>query len=712
MANFIQGANACNPKFFMEYLAKTYNLNGRTVKGRDVLSHCQIVGMIARSLVDQMDAKFRSFFPEGSDLLAAIHDNGKLSPTFQEKINRALEGYERNSGQGLASCNPDHEKQWGGHAGTGKLTLEYYIEEKEEELDNPRNYKYLPDIVGAHHGGNTKSQNMACDKVLGGQEWNDKRIELIEYLKEFFKTELPVIKDELQARIAAGLTVVSDWIGSGSIFDDPGDTQWESKIPNALNKAGFKPVRVKGNLSFKDIFGFEARPAQESLINACAKPGVYVLEAPMGSGKTEAALYCAYKMLAGGYARGIYFALPTQITSNKIYDRFKPFIEKISMEPETVRLLHSNAMLYEFGAEAAPGGSWFNGSKRGLLAPFAVGTIDQALMSAMNVRHSSVRAFGLFGKVVILDEVHTYDAYTGTILDKLVKDLAGLGCTVIILSATLTKNRRKEITGFEGSDISYPLITAIADSELSEYPCARPKDRQVIIEQRSFAEAAKIAANAAAQGQQVLWIENTVGEAQEAFKTLAAAGEFECGLLHSRFMKCDRSAIEDKWVKLYGPDNPERYSSGRILVGTQVLEQSLDIDADLLITRMAPADFILQRIGRLWRHDIKRHKNAETRCIIMPVENMEKDSGLVYSPYVLERTAEVLAEYKNILVPGMIRQVIEKTYEERGIESEQMMEYKKKLEEKKSALRRFALQSFSKISYPYRIPPQERDIPS
>ncbi len=184
----------------------------------------------------------------------------------------------------------------------------------------------------------------------------------------------------------------------------------------------------------------------------------------MGMGKTEAALYAAYQMLVQEKATGIYFALPTQLTSNKIYDRFNSFLHQIvsTETPQHALLLHSGAWLMdtEMGEEGSPGGAWFNHRKRGLLAPFAVGTIDQALMAVMNVKHGFVRAYGLAGKVVILDEVHTYDLYTGTILNALVEFLRQIDCTVIILSATLSQTRRDALLQQSTTSEAYPLITA------------------------------------------------------------------------------------------------------------------------------------------------------------------------------------------------------------------------------------------------------------
>lgn len=412
-------------------------------------------------------------------------------------------------------------------------------------------------------------------------------------------------------------------------------------------------------MEFNDVFGFSPREAQSKLITACDKPGVYVLEAPMGLGKTEAALYCGYKMLESGNATGIYFALPTQLTSNKIYERFNQFLTTILDEHCPHRkalLLHGNAWLEEteMGEEGTPGYSWFNTSKRGLLAPFAVGTLDQALMAAMNVRHGFVRAFGLAGKVVILDEIHSYDAYTSVILDELISLLVELQCTVIILSATLSKERRRALLATDISCQDYPLITAL-NGDVKEIAVSPPPERTVQISLiDEGATALEEALRRAENGQQVLWIENTVKDAQERYFDLAARCQeigIPCGLLHSRFTPEDRANNEGKWVTTLGKDGwGKRQQQGSVIVGTQVLEQSLDIDADFLISRFAPTDMTLQRLGRLWRHsETPRVSSAQCEAWLLspsletaissPRANLGA-SAAVYSEYVLCRSLE------------------------------------------------------------------------
>jgi CRISPR-associated endonuclease/helicase Cas3 len=316
-----------------------------------------------------------------------------------------------------------------------------------------------------------------------------------------------------------------------------------------MDNAGFVSTALKQDLGFADIFDFSPRDVQQCFIEQVTQPGVYVLEAPMGVGKTEAALYAAYRMLASGQATGLYFALPTQLTSDKIHERVEKFLKQI-LESDSAHqqplLLHGNAWLKaELGKEGNPGGSWFQASKRGILAPFAVGTIDQALMAVMNVKHGFVRTFGLVGKVVILDEVHSYDSYTGTILDELVKALRQLHCTVIILSATLTEQKRSTLLNSPSTNKDYPLISAAPNNgDVTEQSVLKINDAvvgvQIIQDEGSAIDEAL---QRAEQGQQVLWVENTVADAQRIYGLLArveCSPKVEYGLLHSRFLKTDR----------------------------------------------------------------------------------------------------------------------------------------------------------------------------
>lgn len=686
--------------------AKTFETANGTMLGRSVFNHCQIVGEVARELLCRQPLNLREMlFPADAHFAAAAHDIGKVSPTFVEKLRRACDP-DLCTLQPLAGIEPKLESSWGGHAGVSQLTA--------RALNAP---EFVPEILGQHHGYAPPVAGLrASDEHFGGTAWQAERVKLVDALKQALQADWPQVSGMPQARVLAGLTSVADWIGSGQYFENPADP-WQENIGKVLDAAGFVPPDYKAGLGFVDVFDFPPRQAQTALIELVEKPGVYVLEAPMGLGKTEAALFAAYRMLSAGQASGIYFALPTQLTSNKIFERFNDFLKRILADDCKHRslLLHANAwQITDMGEEGRPGGAWFNQSKRGLLAPFAVGTIDQALMAAMNVKHGFVRAFGLAGKVVILDEVHTYDAYTGTLLDALVELLRALHCTVIILSATLNQERLSQLIGSELTASGYPLITACPNGlPVAEVALPAGGSESVAVklldnEQLAIEEALV----RAEQGQQVLWIENTVAEAQQRYLDLAARGHelgVVCGLLHSRFTADDRQAIEDHWVNQFGkPGWQQRVQHGRILVGTQVLEQSLDIDADFMVSRFAPTDMLLQRMGRLWRHaDTPRAAGARRECWMLAPE-LDKaiqqplaafgNSAHVYSPYVLCRSLQVWQALCSLQLPDDIRPLIESTYASRN-ETEPMSRWLHELEQGTSRRKgRNALRQLARVT--------------
>ena len=333
-------------------------------------------------------------------------------------------------------------------------------------------------------------------------------------------------------------------------------------------------------------------------------------------------MYLFFHLLLSGKAKGIYFALPSQATSNRIHLRMNDFLRRIAPEAETSRLIHGNSWLMEddFGFcpsptdakakaadDARTGRDWFASTKRALLAPFGVGTVDQALLGVVAAKHFFVRHFALAGKIVILDEVHSYDLYTGTLIDKLISTLEALGCTVIVLSATLTGKRLGQIVPLPGDasedKLPYPLITGRKKGQtFNPVPAAAPKPQTVKVDFISEKSAAEEAIALARKGGAVLWICNTVDAAQKQYKALTeeTGKAFPVGLLHSRFSFRRREKLESEWMERFGKTGQKR--RGSILVSTQVAEQSVDLDADLMITELAPTDMILQRLGRLWRH--------------------------------------------------------------------------------------------------------------
>ncbi|MGH9486101.1 MAG: CRISPR-associated endonuclease Cas3'' [Terriglobales bacterium] len=341
---------------FPQCVAKTYARDGGAiVPGRHVPNHCRIVGEVARALLKRWPtALAASLFPPGSALAAACHDIGKVSPTFQEKLRRActadIEDWP------ILPVNPALEKMWGGHAGVSQLAA--------RAVGAPR---YVPEILGEHHGFSPPvAGKRATDEAFGGAAWQAQRAALVEDLKSQLHVDWPQVESAAQARLLAGLTSVADWIGSGRFFENPTEP-WQDKIERAIDDAGFIAPVYRAGLCFANAFGFAPRAVQQTFIDTVTSPGVYVLEAPMGVGKTEAALFAAYHLLVAQRATGIYFALPTQLTSNKIHERFNAFLSTI-LAPDCRHrawLLHSKAWLIdtEMGEEGRPGGAWFNQAK-------------------------------------------------------------------------------------------------------------------------------------------------------------------------------------------------------------------------------------------------------------------------------------------------------------------------------------------------------------
>ncbi len=695
-------------KFTNDHLAKTIkNPDGSCIKGVDVFTHCKIVGLVARELIHRLpDWLRKKFFPKGSELVAAAHDIGKISPGFQEKIYYALNNQRLHLAASLAL-----DKHIGGHSAVSRAAVN-------------NQGRYIPEILGRHHGSSPLETGSPDDDKYGGPIWQGERENTLEKLKTVFSGKWPDVNSEIHADVLSGLTTIADWIGSGDVFSSiKPDEPVEQLIKKSLDDAGFINPIIRKKLKFEDIFPpYEPYPFQQVTISAVDGPGVYIIEAPMGLGKTEAALYSAYRVMEKKRATGIYFALPTQLTSDKIHERMNQFLNAIlddSCPRREALLLHGDAWIKKTsaGEEGEPGRSWFDYRKRGLLAPFAVGTIDQALMAVMNVRHGFVRTFGLAGKVVILDEIHTYDSYTGTIINFLVRSLKELHCTIIILSATLALNRRAELIGDRSDQggleyAPYPAVTVFPKKgDIETIPAVTEEFGSVKVDichgdDDAFNEALERAGN----GQQVLWLENTVEEAQIRYKLFgarAADWDLDCGLIHSRFLKADRAKNESKWVDIFGKSGIEqRNRKGRILVGTQVLEQSLDIDGDFMVSRICPSDMLLQRIGRLWRHrrnDEIRPPGAKREIWILAPElekaiNNEDEFGktaYVYAPYILCRTLELWRNLEMIRLPDQMRDVIEQTYSER-VEKCRMAQYKQSIEKNREKLERMARIGISK----------------
>ena len=685
-------------------IAKTEKMEGIVSAGMNVTQHCIAAGRVAEVLSKQFPYFFKiGMFPEGFKLIVSLHDIGKISPSFQFKIANALNTDQKNiliSSLGLE-----------GYSGRDSVDIPHGVisySALKEVLG-----KFIAYIEGAHHGWLQDDKYSPSAEIFGGAEWQVARLRFLEEMKGVWGSAVPVLSDSDYPLIQflLGLTIVSDWISSSISLSELYD---DSVFMHSVEKSGFRNHRYRSGLSFDEIFGFSIRSEQQAFIDSVKGPGVYILEAGTGSGKTEAALYAAYKLLSSGNAEGIYFALPTTLTSRHIQKRVDRFLN-IVLEDENFssKLVFGNSFLYNCAfSDSFPAPSWFDSRKRLILAPFGVGTIDQALMSVISVKHSAVRTFGLAGKVVILDEVHSYDNYTGLLIDELVKQLRSLGATVIILSATLQTSVRKNlICATEPAVVSdlYPSVTINCGNGIYEVPISGVPDKVIsIMHEINRNDAIDNAIDDAFDGKYVLWIENTVAEAQSVYRKIATRceGEVPVGLLHSRLLGSDRRKKESEYTALFGKESWKERQSGNgfILVGTQVLEQSLDIDADVLYTNIAPIDMIFQRIGRLWRHEHPDRKGRPVCHLIHPsIEEIQEDpdvlgpTGAVYSGYILYRTIKALDKCENIKIPSEIRYKLNEVYDETDENDIKINKLKSDLISKTKKLRNLAFRSLSKV---------------
>ena len=363
-------------------LAKTeISENGQKRAGMTVLQHCVSSGMVATCIAEKFPYLQRAgLFPDGYSLIAALHDVGKVSPAFQYKILSALDDEEeRMAISRLIGLDPSYHPRNGTPAHMAVSYSALY----------ERYGECVAHIEGIHHGGyENEPSESGMNEVDGGEAWQESRMLLADRLEETFGKNIPSLSYATgsQIKFLAGLTIVSDWLSSSITLDNEKGNASLDLIRHKVESAGFRRHEYVQGLSFEDIFSFSPRPEQLALIGAVERPGVYILEAGTGSGKTEAALYAAYRMLSSGFAEGVYFALPTAFTSKQIHKRLDAFLDRILVDGDRTgaKLVFSNSFLYSCVFEKGfTEPSWFDSRKRQILAPFAAGTIDQALMSVL-----------------------------------------------------------------------------------------------------------------------------------------------------------------------------------------------------------------------------------------------------------------------------------------------------------------------------------------
>lgn len=652
-------------------------------------------------------------------LIVACHDLGKASPGFQLKWPLLIER------TGLKQ--PRVADTSINHAFVSQLDLRRFL----ERLGWSANLaKLAADASGCHHGERASPivlRNLDGNKrALGAEDWSAARLELFDALIGVLRPGGVPARTTLSGpdfMLIAGLVSFADWIGSSERYfpfgvpEDCDDLEfWFAKrceaAQVALDSIGWlhrAPIASDAR-PFGAVFGFAPRPLQsaiESVLREVDEPSLILVEAPMGEGKTEAALFAHLELQRRFGHRGLYMALPTKATGNAMFGRMLAFLDsQASGRTLDLQLLHGAAALNdEFqslrvsgiydpsGGGSVCAGEWFTHKKRGLLSEYGVGTVDQALVPILPVRHNFVRLWGLANRVVVFDEIHAYDAYTGTLLLHLVCWLIALGSSVIMLSATLPPAIRRRIAGLFGVQLSepeapYPRISVFSANKAWQQTFECDPARRLTVRLEAIAsDLSNIKAATATllpRDGTLLVLLNTVQRAQDLYR-LFENGELltesdacigkrladgtEVMLFHARFPAEARQKREDHAVKVFGA-RAERHGR-KILIATQVAEQSLDLDFDVIVTDLAPIDLLLQRAGRLWRHQRANRGVSEPVLAIAGLAGEQPSSfgrplwwDAVYREDVLLRTWCILKTRVTLTLPDEIDSLVASVYDE------------------------------------------------
>lgn len=691
---------------------------------------------------------------------AALHDIGKLTRAFSAQ-EPSMRAHMEKAGFGYLSRASPADARVLPHSLAGHVIVrDWLVQQGVPE----RHAAAFATIVGSHHG---TFPSMAVVQeagrrrsLFGDDEWDTARHELlarvvadhglaglVDTLREHR------LSDATQVALA-GFVIAADWIASNSdlfplspAFAAPraagpvrAELAWHDlALPAAwaptdecLTASATELLRAR----FPHASAFAARPVQELAVQAArtmAEPGLLLIEASMGTGKTEASLLAAEVMARRWGYSGVFYGLPTRATTDAMFHRvlqwWSTVPDRHGDATRSVGLRHSSAGLNdEFrglprGATPGRDGAaffvgppsdvgrdeveqvrhrrdtaldvvvhqWTSGRKRGALADCVVATIDHELMAALVARHVQLRHLGLLRQVVVLDEIHAADTWMRVYLERSLEWLGRYGVPVIALSATLPPDQRAALVhAYERgrraglpevaeplpavpATHEYPVVTALAAGQVSQVSQVSlvasevdvewlPDDLEVLTGRLS----AELA-----EGGCALVVCNTVTRARTRYVALRERFGDRVSLTHSRFIARDRASKDADLVHAFGP-GPGGARDGRIVVSTQVAEQSLDIDFDLLISDLAPVDVLLQRVGRLHRHDRPRPGGlARARLIVTGADvgvrpQVDGGSMKVYGGHLLLRTAALLRELveagRPIRLPADVPLLVDRCY--------------------------------------------------
>ncbi|MFE5515317.1 CRISPR-associated helicase Cas3' [Streptomyces sp. NPDC056529] len=697
--------------------------------------------------------------------LAAVHDIGKATPAFACQVEGLADrmragGLEMRSREAMG---PD--RVLAPHGLAGQVLLVQWLEEV-CGWDAQECWQFAV-VVGGHHGIPPEDAQINALEDRGyllrtpGRSravWQRVQGELLEACADEYgvrgrlgawrAVKLP---QPVQVVLTA-LVIVADWIASNpELF--PYHPMEEPLFGAARAAAAWRKLDLPGPWrpaepqgSVQELFesrfdlpsGASVRPVQVEaveLARAMQVPGLMVIEAPMGEGKTEAALAVAEIFAARSGAGGVFFALPTMATGNAMFPRLLKWLDRLpSLEgrPHSVLLAHSKAALNDdftdlmrgagpvAGVEMDAAGrgkgsfgrggagaelvahTWLRGRKKAMLSSFVAGTVDQLLFAGLKSKHLALRHLAVAGKVVVIDEAHAYDTYMSVYLDRVLAWLGAYGVPVVILSATLPAARRRELVeAYAGAGAGggggaafgvvaragdYPLLTAVTagGAPLVRRPAASGRATTVRLEcvEDDLVVLADRLDRELAGGGCALVVRNTVRRVVETARVLRQRFGDDVTVAHARFLDVDRAGNDKELLRRFGPPSPavDRPAGRHIVVASQVAEQSLDVDFDLLVTDLCPVDLLLQRMGRLHRH--LRGKDQQDRparlrrprCLVTgadwstPVPLPVRGSVVVYQKYPLLRSAAVLlphleaGEARPVRLPQDISALVQGAY--------------------------------------------------
>ncbi|GFK93306.1 CRISPR-associated endonuclease/helicase Cas3 [Fundidesulfovibrio magnetotacticus] len=708
-----------------------------------LLYHCADVAAVLQVLFER-DARLldrlhgltptfdRQRFEKLLLFFAFLHDLGKVAPAFQNMRRDIVKD---------AGGDPARRSREAHHT---ELGLELFEEAIRRALRGTHAVGSLDDLFDVldplasaafgHHGRPCCSPN-ACDMPPLVRE--DAQAFFDEGLR-LFPVDLAQLADEEAylfrpvSWLFSGLLVLCDWMASGEGFPFIRDSMpledylERHALPaarEAVTRSGVLCPEPHAAAGFGELLphlpkGACPTPLQEFALREAARPHgqcLLIFEDVTGSGKTEAALLAAHGIMSRGDARGLYVGLPTMATANGMYARlnesYRALFEESPIGPASLMLAHGarslhDDFLFSIGLERgrpsdgdqnddeSPDSGAFctawlaDNRKKALLAPCGVGTLDQALLAVLPSRHQSLRLLGLGRNVLIVDEVHAYAPYTTRLLENLIAFQAGLGGSVILLSATLPLDVKQQlVTAFcEGAGITppvltnrpLPLATRVDAQDVEEHGLPSERSLKVAVKMTASREEAIARLLAVREaGGCAAFILNTVDRATETFDALARSVPPEDLILfHARFALGDRQAIEADVLSMFDKDSTREVRKGKILVATQVVEQSLDLDFDHLVTELAPMELVIQRAGRCQRHKRDwRPAGFEAPSVLVVGPQALPDAGpdwgktelgtglFVYPmPGVLWRTARLLETTGRLSMPEDARRLVEGAY--------------------------------------------------